>query len=104
MKVTEISRELIREGYTKRVDTKPYWDSHGKAIPWGEPQTFKYQEPKKFELYRVKHLWESEYIQPAEFEFLHLYIDGEKLEDIGEITCFEALRTKIKLDVCVGAG
>jgi hypothetical protein len=104
MKVTEISRELVKEGYTKRVDTKPYWDARGKAIPWGESQTFKYPEPKKFELYRVKRLWESEYLKPTEFEFLFLYIDGEKLEDIGEITCFEELKTKLKLDCCVGAG
>ena len=104
MKVTEISRELVREGYTKRVDTKAYWDAHGKAIPWDGSQVFKYSEPKKYELYRVKKLWEFECIEPAEFEFLFLYIDGEKLEDIGEITCFEALKTKVKLDVCVGAG
>ena len=104
MKVTEISRELIREGYTKRVDTKPYWDAHGKVIPWGEPKVFKYPEPKKFELYRVVNLWESEYHSPVEMEFLHLYIDGEQLTDIGEITCMETLKTKLKLDCCVGAG
>lgn len=25
----ELSRELITEGYTRRVDCKNYWDSHG---------------------------------------------------------------------------
>ena len=104
MKVTEISRELVREGYTKRVDTKAYWDSHGKAIPWEGSQVIKYPESKKYTLYRVKQLWESDYIKPYEAEFLHLYIDGEKLMGIGEITCFEELKTKIKLDICVGAG
>ena len=104
MKVTEISRELVREGYTKRIDVKSYWDAHGKAIPWGDDKIIKYPEFKKFELYRVKRLWESDYIEPTEFEFLHLYIDGEKLEDIGEIACMEILKTKLKLDCCVGAG
>ena len=104
MKTTEISRELVSEGYTKRIDTKPYWGHHGKVVPWGKPQVFEYPEPKKFELYRVKSFWESEYIKPAEFEFLFLYIDGEKLEDIGNITCFEVLNTGLKLDCCVGAG
>ncbi len=104
MKVTEISRELVIQGYTKRVDTNAYWDSHGKAIPWDGSQVFKYPEPKKYELYRVEKRLESEYISPMEFEELEVYVEGERLKDIGQITCFEELKTKIKLDVCVGAG
>lgn len=104
MRITEVSRELVREGYTKRIDIKSYWDSHGKAIPWKDDQIIKYTEPVKFELYRVVNLWESEYLDPREFEFFHLYINGEKLSDIGEITCMETLKTKLKLDCCVGAG
>lgn len=103
-KVTQLSRELVREGYTKRIDIKSYWDSHGRAIPWKEDQIIKYPEFKKFELYRVINLWESDYHRPVELEFLHLYIDGERLTDIGEITCMETLKTKLKLDCCVGAG
>lgn len=104
MKITEISRELIQEGYTKRVDTKAYWDSHGKAIPWNGSQVFQYPEHKKYELYQVEKRMESEYIKPYAFAELELFIDGERLKDIGQITCFEELKTKIKLDVCVGAG
>lgn len=104
MKVTEISKVLVREGYTKRVDCRAYWDAHGKVIPWEGSKVFKYPELKKFELYRVKQLWESEYIKPYEAELLHLYIDGVRLIDIGEITCVEELKTKLKLDCCVGAG
>ena len=104
MKITEISRELIREGYTKRVDTNAYWDSHGKAIPWDGSEVFKYSELKKYELYKVQQLWESEYIKPMEFEHFELFVDGERLKNIGEITCFEALKTKVKLDCCAGAG
>lgn len=104
MKITETSRELIQKGYTKRVDVKAYWDSHGKAIPWDGDKIFKYPEFKEYELYRVQKKMESEYIQPYEFEELELFIDGERLGDIGQITCFEALKTKLKLDCCVGAG
>lgn len=104
MTITEISRELVQSGYTKRVDTKPYWDAHGKAVPWGESQVFTYQKPKKFELYKVAKRLESEYINSYEFDELELFIDGERLRDIGQITCFEELKTKVKLDCCVGAG
>ena len=104
MQITELSRELERSGYAKRVDTKSYWDSHGKAIPWDGDKVFKYPEPKKFELYRVQKRLESEYIQPYEFEELELFLDGKRLGDIGQITCFQELKTKIKLDCCVGAG
>ena len=104
MKVTEISRELVQIGYTKRVDVKSYWDAHGKAIPWEKDQIFKYPELKGYKLYRVQKKMESEYIQPYEFEELELFIEGERLRDIGQITCFQALKTKLKLDCCVGAG
>jgi predicted transcriptional regulator len=104
MKFTEISRKLVMQGHTKRVDVNAYWDSHGKAIPWDGSQVFRYPEPKKFELYRVEKRMESEYIKPYEFSELELFIEGERLKDIGEITYFEELKTKLKLDCCVGAG
>lgn len=104
MKVTEISRELVQIGYTKRVDVKSYWDAHGRAIPWEKDQIFKYPEFKKYELYRVQKKIESEYIRPYEFEELELFVEGNCLGDIGQITCFQALKTKLKLDCCVGAG
>lgn len=104
MKVTEISRELVQIGYTKRVDVKSYWDAHGKAIPWDGDKVFKYPDLKEYKLYRVKKKLESEYVQPYEFEELELFIEGERLGDIGQITCFQSLKTKLKLDCCVGAG
>lgn len=104
MKYTELSRKLERIGFTKRVDVKAYWDSHGKAIPWDGDKVFKYPEPKEYKLYRVQKKLEFEYTSPYEFEELELFIDGERLGDIGQITCFEALKTKLKLDCCVGAG
>ena len=104
MKVTEISRELVYQYYASRIDTKAYWDSHGKAIPWEGSQTFKYDRRKKLDLYRVEKRIESEYIKPYEFEELELFVDGERLTDIGQITQFRELKTKVVLDCCVGAG
>lgn len=104
MKVTEISRELVYQCYANRIDTRAYWDSHGKAIPWDGSQIFKYDRRKKVDIYRVEKRLESEYIKPYEFTELELFIDGERLTGIGEITCFEELKTKVKLDCCVGAG
>lgn len=102
--ITEISRELVFEGYTKRIDTKAYWDAHGKVIPWDGSKVFKYPEAKKYELYKITQLWESEFLKPAKFTMLELFVNGERLECVGEITQFTELKTKVKLDCCVGAG
>lgn len=104
IKSTEVSRTLVFEGYTKRIDTNAYWDSHGKAIPWDGSKTIKYHELKKWELHEVEYMWESEHIKPYKFIQLELFVEGERLTGIGEITSFEELKTKLKLDCCVGAG
>jgi hypothetical protein len=109
VKFTEISRELVYQCYADRIDTKAYWDFHGKAIPWDGSQTFKYNRRKKVDLYRVEKRLESEYIksyefEPYEFEELELFVDGERLTDIGQITKFKEFKTKVRLDCCVGAG
>jgi hypothetical protein len=38
-----------------------------------------------------------------QWEYWHLYIDGKELE-VGEIMSYKVLKTKIKLDCCVGCG
>ena len=104
MKIVELSRECVYQCYANRIDTKAYWDSHGKAIPWDGSQTFKYDRRKKLELYEVHKRMESEYIKPMEFEELELFVDGNRLKGIGQITQFKELKTKVRLDCCVGAG
>lgn len=99
----ELSRELLAEGFTKKVECKNYWDSHGKRIEYA-PTTHNFDCQKKFEIYKV--ITETYY--PAidytyKAEWWKLYIDGELL-DLGEITGYNCLKTKLKLDVCVGAG
>jgi hypothetical protein len=102
VEIKDISKELLTEGYTNKVDCKNYWDAHGKRLEYAATQ-YKFDHPKKFELYRLKREYQYKYTGPTVYEFLLLYIDGEKL-DVGEITEFRELKTKIKLDVCVGAG
>lgn len=101
---TELSREKVYVCETKRIDVNAYWDSHGKAIPWEGSHVWKYPEAKHLELYRVHHRIESDYVKSYEYDDLELFIDGERLKDVGQITCFKELKTKVRLDCCVGAG
>lgn len=101
--IKDISKELIAEGYTNKIDCKNYWDTHGKRLyDFKAPTQYKFDRPKKFELYKVKKEYCYKYTEPCIYEFFFLYIEGEKL-DVGEITEFRELKTKIKLDCCVGA-
>ena len=97
-----ISKELLVDGFTAKVDCKNYWDSHGKRVEYA-PTQHKFDRQKKFEIYREVWEYYFDFVPTQTWEFWHLYIDGEKL-DLGEITRYEVLKTKLKLDVCVGAG
>ena len=98
----ELSRELVAEGYTKRVDCKNYWDSHGTKY-WEGITSYPLEQDRKFELYRVIREYNFKYTGPYPAEFLFLYIDGQQL-DVGEIVEFRELKTKLKLTCCIGAG
>ena len=52
-----ISRELLVEGFTKKVECKNYWDSHGTRFDRADTQ-IKFDCEKKFELY--KEVYESQ--------------------------------------------
>ena len=104
MEIVELHRECVYQCYANKIETKAYWDSHGKAISWDGSQKFQYDQPKKIDLYEVQKRMESEYIKPYEFTELELFVDGERLTNIGQITQFKELKTKVKLDCCVGAG
>ena len=97
-----ISKELLVDGFTAKVDCKNYWDSHGKRVEYA-PTQHKFDRQKKFEIYREVWEYYFDFVPTQTWEFWHLYIDGEKF-DLGEITRYEVLKTKLKLDVCVGAG
>ena len=99
----ELSRELLTEGFTQKIDCTRYWDAHGKRSEC-EPEQHKFDRPKKFEIWKVC----SEEFYPSinlnyQQEYWRLFIDGKEL-DLGEIMSYRVLKTKLKLDICVGAG
>lgn len=99
----DMTRELLCEGYTAKVDCTNFWDLHGKRIEYA-PTQHKFDRQKKFEIWKVTS--ETRYSTldyVHQWEYWKLYIDGEQL-DVGEIMSYKILKTKIKLDVCVGAG
>ncbi len=103
LKTTELSRELLCEGYTRKVECTNYWDSHGKRVEYA-PTQCKFDREKKFEIWKVvSEVFYSGLNYTHQFEYWYLYIEGKKL-DVGEIMSYKVLKTKIKLDCCVGAG
>ena len=103
IKTKELSRELVDTTYTKKLECKNYWDSHGKRIEYATTQ-HAFDRLKKVELYRVKRQYLFETIPTYTAEFLLLYVEGKLFEDLGEITSYRPLKTKIKLECCIGAG
>ena len=101
----EIGRKLLYEGYTKKIDCTNYWDSHGKRVEYA-PTQYKFDREKKFEIWEV----ETETFYPA-IDYTQtttdwrLLVEGEKLDpNLGWIEEYNHLKTKLKLDCCVGCG
>jgi hypothetical protein len=98
-----IERELLVEGFTKKVECKNYWDSHDTRINQADTQ-LKFDCEKKFEIYKEVYEYYFDFVPTQTWEFWNLYINGQKVDDLGEITSYHALKTKLKLDCCIGAG
>ena len=101
----EIGRKLLHEGYTKKVECKNYWDSHGTRVEYA-PTQYKFDREKKFESWEV----ETETFYPAlnhtqRYTDWRILVEGEKLDpNLGWIMEYDHLKTKLKLDCCVGCG
>ena len=101
----EISRKLFYEGFTKKVECKNYWDSHGKRVEW-DPTQYKFDSEKKFEIWEVV----SETYYPAidltqTYTDWYLKVEGKELDpNLGWLMEYNHLKTKLKLDCCVGCG
>jgi hypothetical protein len=99
----EISREKLCEGVTQKVECKNFWDSHGKRVEYA-PTQHQFDHQKKFEIWKV--IGETSYSSidfVHQWEYWNIYIDGRLLE-VGEIVGYRILKTKVKLDCCIGAG
>ena len=101
----EIGRKLLHEGYTKKVECKNFWDSHGRRVEY-DPTQYKFDREKKFEIWEV----ETETFYPAlnhtqRYTDWRILVEGEKLDpNLGWIMEYDHLKTKLKLDCCVGCG
>ena len=105
MTIKETSRKLLFDGYTKKVECTNYWDSHGNRVEYA-PTHYTFDSLKKWELFEITQLWVSEFPDIPDNEFTHLVllVEGKPLSDLGEIAKFRELKTKLKLDCCVGWG
>jgi hypothetical protein len=102
IKTEVLSNELVATCEKDKIECNNYYDLDGKIITEAKTQ-YKFDFPKKIELYRetVKYLFD--YSPHQTFEFLKLYVDG-KLLSVGEITEYRELKTKVKLTCCTGTG
>ena len=101
----EIFRMLRLEGFTKKVECKNYWDSHGTRIECA-PTQYAFDREKKFEIWEVV----TETYCPSTnctqtCTDLELVVEDRPLDpDLGRIMGYDHLKTKLKLDCCMGCG
>ena len=98
----EVSRTLLHEGFTKKVECKNYWDSHGTRIECA-PTQYTFDREKKFEIWEVvteTYYPSTNYTQT--YVDLELVVEGRLLDpDLGRIMSYGHLKTKLKLDCCI---
>lgn len=101
----EISRTLLLEGFTKKVECKNYWDSHGTRIECA-PTQYTFDREKKFEIWEVvteTYCPSTNYTQT--YTDWKLVVEGRLLDpDLGQIMGYAHLKTKLKLDCCIDYG
>ena len=99
----EISRTLLLEGFTKKVECKNYWGSHGTRIECA-PTQYTFDREKKFEILEVvteTYYPLTNYTQTC--TDLELVVEGRLLDpNLGRIMSYGHLKTKLKLDCCMG--
>lgn len=101
----EISRTLLLEGFTKKVECNNYWDvsgTHRKCAP----TQYTFDREKEFEIWEVV----TETYYPLT-NYTQTYVDwkliveGRLLDpDLGRIMSYDHLKTKLKLDCCIDYG
>ena len=101
----EISRTLLHEGFTKKVECKNYWDSHGTRVEC-TPTQYKFDQEKKFEIWEVVIETHYPFINRTQTSTdWRLVVEGKPLDpNLGWVVGYDHLKTKLKLDCCVGCG
>lgn len=98
LETTNEQRKLIRDFadvLPRKVEVKRYWNSHGNKVDWG---TEILTDVKSMKI--TEHSYDCYGVHVV---FWNLEINGKDAE-LGDIDCYEVLKTKIKLTACVGAG
>lgn len=105
IRTKEISRTLIHDGFTKKVECNNYWDSHGTRIECA-PTQYTFDREKEFEIWEVV----TETYYPLT-NYTQTYVDwkliveGKLLDpDLGQIMGYAHIKTKLKLDCCIDCG
>lgn len=97
-----LDTKTVYKGVTKKIEINKYWDSHGREVDWGQDvKTFDKEVPFEIISKQIKYNWK--YMEPTVFESWDILVNGEKLTGF-ELTGYKALKTKLVLHACMGAG
>lgn len=101
----EISSVLLYKGSTKKVECNNYWDSHGTRVEYA-PTQYKFDREKNFEIWEVVteiHCPSINYTRTR--TDWRLMVEGKPLDPhLGWVEGYSHLKTKLKLDCCIGCG
>jgi len=95
--IKTISKDLMLQGYTKRIECRNFQFIKGEKVTCElTPYTFNSQV--KFEIYKETRKYSSRYTPTRTDETYLVYINNE-LFDVGKVTGFRELKTKLILEV-----
>ncbi len=99
-----LSSKTIYKGKTTRLEIHDYWDSHGTKVNWGNREVnFDHEAEIEIVSKQVKYDFGPSW-RAQVFEIWDLLVDGKEYNLEAELTGYRALKTKLVLQACVGAG
>ena len=99
-----LSSKTIYKGKTTRLEIHDYWDSHGTNVDWGKREKeFSHEVEIEIVSKQVRYDF-GPHVAPQVFEVWDLLVNGKKYDLEAELTGYKALKTKLVLSACVGAG
>ena len=101
---TVLSTKTLYEGSFNKIEVNKYWDSHGREIDWGK-ETNNYDTPAQVKITSsIVRFDFGEHIKPQTWEIWNIYVNGKRFDTEFELTGYRALKSKLVLSACVGAG
>lgn len=99
----ELGRRTVLTTHTKRLDCWKYWNAHGVLHDWGT-DIIKFPELRELNVVEVSMRMHFSMLPSYDYTRLELYANGERIKDLGEVTEVKILKTKVKLQSCIGSG